>query len=271
MNPNSLSHLFAFSTLVLLFGFSEMAAGYCVLTPSMPIQIEGGAATQSGEASVFLTPNPEQPQLLEFSAQSVTSASVVLVGPFPSLLKVWCKNDENRKPLEWTFNTDASTATVHLTKVTKSRALPLSFLAAKHTGTLADGTFLFSAADATVVGKQAKLESHPGNYRIGYWGNANDFVSWKRNVPKGRYSVELVYSRASPDGTKVTLALGDNAFPMALKSTSSWYRYRSVSMGSWKHPGGEIEATMKVDKIINGGVMNLKAVILTPVVRSMGR
>jgi hypothetical protein len=53
---------------------------------------------------------------------------------------------------------------------------------------------------------------------------------------------------------------------LALKTTGSWYRYRVVTLGDLALTGSEEHVgEVRVEKIINGGVMNLKAIVLTPI------
>ncbi len=183
---------------------------------------------------------------------------VTLTGPVPSILRPMVGDQR----CEFGFNPDATKATVFLPKQADHKTI--DFLVAEGSGVLSDGTFVFSALDSKVVGNQAKLETHPGNHRIGYWGKASDYVTWTASVPAGGYHAELVYSRANPTGTKMRIEIGDEAFPLALESTGSWYRYRVIDLGDVTIAGESTTANVRVEKIINGGVMNLKAIILTP-------
>ncbi|MEM8945908.1 MAG: PSD1 and planctomycete cytochrome C domain-containing protein [Planctomycetota bacterium] len=184
-----------------------------------------------------------------------------LAGPLPSFVKVWCEG-KPADQLEFSFNADATEITLHLGNRKPEK---LQFLLSENTGTLSDGVVVCSALDATVVGKQAALETHPGNHRIGYWNIASDYVAWDANIRGGEYQVELVYSRATPTGTRVIIAIGDREFPITLEETGSWYRYRVVSLGDTVvHRDGKTRVEVRVDEIVNGGVMNLKAIVLTP-------
>jgi hypothetical protein len=183
---------------------------------------------------------------------------VPMIGPLPSILRAMVGDQR----CEFGFNPDATKAIVYLPEKTENTVI--EFLVAERSGLLADGTFVFSALDSKVIGNQAKLETHPGNHRIGYWGKASDYVTWTESVPAGDYHAELVYSRANPTGTKMQIEIGDKAFPLALESTGSWYRYRVIDLGDVTIAGESTTANVRVEKIVNGGVMNLKAIILTP-------
>lgn len=54
------------------------------------------------------------------------------------------------------------------------------------------------------------------------------------------------------------------SFPIALESTGSWYRYRVIELVDVKIAGKSTTASVRVEKNIIGGMMNLKAIILTP-------
>lgn len=199
--------------------------------------------------------------LRELEISPTPGDDVVLAGPVPSFVKVWLQG-RPEKQLEFSFNTDATEVKLHLGNEKPEK---LHFLLAEKTVTYRDGVVVLSALDAEVVGNQAKLETHPGSHRIGFWNKASDYVAWDYVIPPGDYRAELVYSRASPTGTRVTIAVGDKKFPLVLEKTGSWYRYRTIPLGSLTMTNeGKTRVEVRVDKIINGGVMNLKAIILTP-------
>lgn len=129
-----------------------------------------------------------------------------------------------------------------------------------------DGRIVFSARDAQVVGKKAKLELHPGNARIGFWTDAADMVSWSRPASRwGMYDVRLSYSTASPSGTEIAVDVGGITLSGTLASTGSWYRYATLPLGKVYLPtAGEQKVTVRCTKQVGGAVMNLKAVTLTP-------
>lgn len=221
------------------------------------------ATSLHAEPAKFKTPNESHTHRRELHVSNwPTDGKLQLEGPLPSIIKAWVQNEDAETPLEFTFNKDASVATLHCPEKATAK---IQFLVADNTAVLSDGVVVLSALDSEVVGKQAKLETHPGNHRIGFWGNPADYVQWKFTAPPGRYTAELVYSRASPDGTEVEISVGETKFPLALKTTESWYRYRTVKLGEVVLPQAEEHLSdVRVRKIINGGVMNLKAIVLTP-------
>lgn len=211
-------------------------------------------------------PNPEAPHVGKLEISSAEGGDFTLKGPLPSFVKVWPADDSTRL-LEFTFNTDATQITVHLGE---RKADTLEFLLTEETAAHDDGVVVLSALDAQVVGDQAQLETHPGSHRIGFWTNSSDYVVWDTEIPSGQYTAELVYSRATKTGTRATIVVGETEFPITLEQTGSWYRYRVMPLGDLilpadkENPSGKTHIEVRVDEMINGGVMNLKAIVLTP-------
>lgn len=137
---------------------------------------------------------------------------------------------------------------------------------AEETGQFDDGRIVLTARDATVEGTKARLESHPGNHRIGFWTDPADSVSWTwRPTRWGAYEARLAYSNASPSGTEIEVAIGDTTLPARLESTGSWYRYKTLPLGRVMIPApGPLSVRVRCAKPVGGAVMNLKAVLLTP-------
>lgn len=227
-----------------------------------------GLATAQ-EPTKLQTIDETQPQIRSLGIIDwLEGGEVKLTGPLPSFVKVWLEDDPKQSPLEFSFNKDASEISIYLPKknLEGQKSATLNFLITEKTAVHPDGSVVFSALDSEVVGKQAKLETHPGSHRIGFWGNANDFVRWDRAIPEGDYRVELVYSRASKTGTEVAISIGEKSFPLILETTGSWYRYRITELGEISIPKtGSQSVETRVIKIVNGGVMNLKAIVLTPI------
>lgn len=137
---------------------------------------------------------------------------------------------------------------------------------ADKSGQQSDGRILFTAADARVVGDKAKLESHPGNSRIGFWTSLEDSVEWDYEATRpGSYRVTLCCSRAAEKPAKVQLIVGEETLTSEIAGTGSWYVYQPHSFGKIKIPGpGKLTVSVKGLES-DGALMNLKGVVLTPV------
>lgn len=129
-----------------------------------------------------------------------------------------------------------------------------------------DGTWIFSAKDAAIEGEKAKLETHPGNHRVGFWTNANDALSWTMAATRwGMYEVELVYSLAGDKKNDIAISIGDKQVSATIAPTGSWYDYRSITCGRvYLENAGERTIGVACTELRGGAVMNLKAVILRP-------
>ena len=137
---------------------------------------------------------------------------------------------------------------------------------AEETRQFDDGRIVLTARDARVKGERAKLETHPGNHRIGFWSNPADEVGWTRKLTRwGAYDVRLTYSAAGADGTGIEVTVGENRLAGRLASTGSWYRYATLPLGRVVLPtAGDCGVTVRCTKLVGGAVMNLKAVTLEP-------
>ena len=117
-----------------------------------------------------------------------------------------------------------------------------------------------------MLGAKAKLESHPGNHRIGFWSDAADAVSWDFKPTRwGMYEVEVTYSAAGGDDTELSVEIAGKTFTVARPGTGSWYRYATLPVGRFYLEKSQ-PYTLKVGcKTLKGGaVANLKAVTLRP-------
>jgi len=137
---------------------------------------------------------------------------------------------------------------------------------ATKTEQFADGRIVLTALDARVEGKQAKLESHPSNHRIGCWANPADAVAWTWKASRwGRYDARLTFSTAAPAGTEIEVRIGAEKLTATLPSTGSWYRYATLPLGRCSLPtSGDVPVTVRCTKLVGGAVMNLKALTLEP-------
>ncbi len=128
------------------------------------------------------------------------------------------------------------------------------------------GKIILSSKDANIVGTKAKLESNPGNYRIGFWSDANDRVNWNYKASRpGMYDVYLTYSKASGSKTSIRFTAARSQTTTTLSPTGSWYRYRTIKLGKVYIPqSGATELGVHCLKMDGGAVMNLKTITLKP-------
>ena len=194
---------------------------------------------------------------------------LTLPTPFPHITAAHLVNGRRRQPLRWLFNADATELHLELPAApAEASALPalIELETAEKTAQFAGGRITFSALDAKVLGTQAKLETHPGNHRIGFWAKATDAVSWDFKPTRwGRYDVAVTYSAAGGDGTELQVEIAGKSFTVARPSTGSWYRYTTLPLGRFYLEKSQ-PFTVKVGCATLKGVAvaNLKAVTLLP-------
>ena len=172
-------------------------------------------------------------------------------------------NDPERKPLTVGFNEDATKVTL---QVPEGAGGPVTLEVADNTTQFPDGRIVLSALDARVEGDRAKLETHPGNHRIGYWSNIADSVHWDYKATRhGMYDVELTYSVANGEGNEIECSFGSETLTGKLVDTGSWYLYTTVPVGRvYIDKAGALPVKVRGVKMKGGAVMNLKAITLRP-------
>jgi alpha-L-fucosidase len=131
----------------------------------------------------------------------------------------------------------------------------------------ADGTIRLAAAEADILGENAKLEGAE-EMNIGFWTNVNDMAQWQVRVDKpGSFEVEvsLACDKGS-GGSQYVVVVGDQAVVGKVEETGSWTSYEVVKLGTVRlaKPGMVTVVVRAVSKP-NLAVMNLRSVVLRPV------
>lgn len=172
-------------------------------------------------------------------------------------------NDPKREPLTVGFNEDATKVTL---QVPEGDGGSVILEVAENTTQFPDGRIVLSALDARVEGDRAKLETHPGNHRIGFWSNIQDSVHWDYKATRpGMYDVELTYSVANGELNEIECTFGGKTLRSKLVNTGSWYHYTTVPIGRvYIEKSGMLPVKVRGVKIMGGAVMNLKALTLRP-------
>jgi hypothetical protein len=193
--------------------------------------------------------------------------------PAPSSNWVAANVLQNRKrvDLTWKFNPDATELQLEWPVVAPlpnppTGPLRLDLESAERTQQFPDGRIIFSALDAEVRGRQAKLESNPGNHRIGFWTDPADTVHWNYKPTRwGKYDLELVYSADGGEGTELEVEVAGQKFSVTRPSTGTWYRYRTLSVGRVYLAKAEpFQVSVSCKTLRGPAALNLKAVILRP-------
>ena len=130
-----------------------------------------------------------------------------------------------------------------------------------------DGTIRLSAADAEVIGENAKIEGGK-ELNIGFWTNVNDFAQWQVRVDKpGAFEVEVTYACDTNSGdSEYVVVIGNQAVVGKTEVTGSWTSYRTVSLGGIRiNDPGVLNAMVRGLRKPGLAVMNLRSVVLKPV------
>src|SRR3989442_1223899 len=141
-------------------------------------ELSAAVAAQPAWGRIFPATNSTGIILLEVRTWPA-DGQLSLPTPFPNITAAHLLDGLKRGPLKWVFNDNATR--LHLDVPTQTPAtLPatIALETAEKTGQFTDGRIVFSALDAKVQGNKAKLESHPGNHRIGFWTDPADSVNW---------------------------------------------------------------------------------------------
>jgi len=224
------------------------------------------AIEQPGWGSVV--EDPSQPGVYRAQVRDwPADGRLVLPHNLPHLVHAYRMEQGKSRPLEFTYDTTSSHIVLQAEVAEQaSRSAPIWLATAEESRQFADGRIALSALDARVLGDSAKLERDPRHYRIGFWTNARDQVTWNYRASRwGRYTVLMTYATASPDGTEMEVEFAGEKLRATLPSTGSWYHYRTLELGPlYVREEGDKELAVRCLKATGGAVINLKAVTLQP-------
>ncbi len=212
-----------------------------------------------------ITPDADGPGTYHLTLQYTPDDRRLILPPdLPPVITV--VNTPHLFPLTLAFNEDASQSWIDWYPGLPGAGTTILLETAERSGQLADGRIVFTAADATVRGDSAKLESHHNNHRVGYWTDVGDYVTWPYKASRwGRYTVELTYSLAGEGQSDIAIDIGDQQVAATLKPTGSWYRYTTVRLDTiYLAKSGDTPVRVRCVGKTGPAVMNLKAVILRP-------
>lgn len=187
--------------------------------------------------------------------------------PFPNITSASIKRGARAEFLHWSFNADATRVEVELPANVQGRQpVKVDLETAEKTQQFPDGRIVFSALDASVDGTAAKLETHPGNHRIGFWTRTEDSVWWSYKPTRwGRYDVECAFSGDGGAGTELEFEVAGQKLTAQRPATGSWYRYTTLPVGRFYLAKSDpFQVRVRGLKKTGAAVMNLKSVTLRP-------
>ncbi len=198
------------------------------------------------------------------------TGEIEITPPFANITQAYLVDDPVRAPLALEIAPDGKRMTIRLPEANRPAVDETTIVVetAERTHQFADGRIVLSALDAEVVGSTAKLESQPGNHRIGFWTKPQDFIRWSYPATRpGSYVAELTWSRAGAGPVEIAVVAGDQELRSALPATGNWYRYQSQPLGRLvvSKSGAMSIAVKCVGPAGSAAVMNLKSLTLRPV------
>ena len=136
----------------------------------------------------------------------------------------------------------------------------------------ANGVFTLLAADATIEGNTAQVETIHNVPNIGYWLDQKDKAAWTLAVPAtGAYQVQIEYA-CPPDTAGSTFRVSADGDAQGVggtvPNTGSWDDFKVDSLPGTLHlAAGKQTVRVVPESMPHGAVMNLRRIVLTPVER----
>lgn len=98
----------------------------------------------------------------------------------------------------------------------------------------ASGAIVLKASDAALHGASPQIETKAGQDDIGYWGDANDFVSWAFAAPApGKYAVSVNYAcDPGSAGEGFQIEAGGQSLTGTSVSTGGWDTFADQPLGT---------------------------------------
>jgi len=122
------------------------------------------------------------------------------------------------------------------------------------------------ARDAILHGSRIQYEVGGGKDNIGFWTDPKDYAQWGlRVVTDGQYEVQVTYACPNQSaGSEFVVEILGQELAAKVKGTGSWVAFNSEKLGVVKLSPGRHTLAVKAKNRTGEGVMNLRAVTLTP-------
>ncbi len=130
-----------------------------------------------------------------------------------------------------------------------------------------DLSITLHARDSTVHGVTLRYEFKPEKNTLGWWSNPRDWVSWDFQVKRGgRYIVVVMYG--SSGGKDIEIGVAGQKLNFTTKDTGGYHTFTFFEAGRVTFDGlGMQTLTVKPSVKTGGGVMDLRQIILLPVLK----
>jgi hypothetical protein len=131
----------------------------------------------------------------------------------------------------------------------------------------ADGTIRLEARAVEIHGKQVRYEPQPHKNTIGYWTEADDWVSWDFVVRQpGAYEVEILQGCGpGSGGSRVEFSAAGQALEVTVVETGGFQDFRARSIGTLRFEApGRYRLAVRPKAKPGLAVMDLRSVTLRP-------
>ncbi|HBJ37827.1 MAG TPA: hypothetical protein DDZ51_24335 [Planctomycetaceae bacterium] len=130
-----------------------------------------------------------------------------------------------------------------------------------------DGVIVMPASKAKVFGKQLQFEPLPHKNTVGYWVNADDYATWKIDLPAaGDYNVHILQGcGGGQGGSRISLAIGDVAVETTVEETGHFQNFRWRDLGPIKlQAASDIDVSLRCVTKAKAAVMDVRQIRLVP-------
>jgi hypothetical protein len=126
------------------------------------------------------------------------------------------------------------------------------------------GALRLLPSNAEIYGPSLVLEGGHGN--LGWWSSPDDNATWSVETAKpGVYDVVLDFAcDPAAAGNAYVLSSGKGKLAGKVASTGGWETYRKEHVGRIELAGGAERITLRSNGKINGALIDVKAIELTP-------
>jgi alpha-L-fucosidase len=130
------------------------------------------------------------------------------------------------------------------------------------------GKLTLTADDATLHGKNLKLEEQGGKSDIGYWDDGNEWVSWQvTDIKPGQYEINVATATLF-GGAKFVVEVGEQTLNATPAVTGAWDKFSTTSLGLIEiKKAGKLTVKVRAADPATWKAINLNSVRLLPIVK----
>lgn len=131
----------------------------------------------------------------------------------------------------------------------------------------AHGAYHLHARDAELHGTAIRYDGQKGRESVGYWTDADDWISWPIQVEKpGTFRVEVVYGCAKGEGGEYVVEVNGQRLTAKARETGDWFHRVTDSIGTVElKTAGAKSLSVRLTSKPGLAVMDLQSVALQPV------